>query len=150
MDTMAAPSPVEKRFWKYVVVAPGYDDCWEWIGAKRKHGYGQISSGRRVLKAHRVSYEIHFGPIPPGMSVLHSCDTPACVSPHHLSLGTQAENCRQAAERGRTTRVLSYPQALLIRQMASAGWAQRPLARKFGVDRRTIGRVLHYERPYGE
>lgn len=33
--------------------------------------------------------------------VLHRCDTPRCINPDHLILGTQAENMQQANNSGR-------------------------------------------------
>jgi len=57
-------------------------------------------NGKRML-AHRASYEVNVGPIPDGLFALHACDTPSCVNPNHITLGTQTDNMRQAAARGR-------------------------------------------------
>lgn len=75
--------------------------CWLWTGAMQ-HGYGKIRVVMKDVRAHRASWEIHNGPIPDGMCVLHKCDTPLCVNPAHLFLGTQQENIADKQSKGRT------------------------------------------------
>lgn len=79
--------------------------CWLWRGLVNRGGYGTlmvvIDGGQRPVGAHRIAYRIANGPIPHGMSVRHSCDTPLCVNPSHLVLGTHADNMRDMHERGR-------------------------------------------------
>jgi hypothetical protein len=87
------------RFWAKVDKTT---DCWLWTGGKHRQGYGQISIARKMALAHRVSYELEVGPIPPGMSVLHKCDVPGCVRPDHLFTGTQKDNMADCARKGRT------------------------------------------------
>lgn len=81
-----------ERFWSRVKVMP--EGCWEWTGWKNPLGYGGIGADGRKLKAHRVSWVIHFGEIPEGLSVLHRCDNPGCVNPADLFLGTHPDNMR--------------------------------------------------------
>ena len=70
--------------------------CWIWRGGRDTAGYGRFGGTR----AHRVAYELLVGPIPEGLVVRHTCDVPMCVRPSHLLLGTQADNVRDAVERG--------------------------------------------------
>ena len=92
---------LESRFWTKVEKGK---NCWEWTGGKSKTGYGVIQEGgrgSRAMSAHRVSYELHHGPIPVGMYVLHSCDNRGCVNPAHLRAGMQDENIQEAYDKGR-------------------------------------------------
>jgi hypothetical protein len=83
-------TPIADRFWPKVDRS---GECWVWTASKMPDGYGQIGvEGHRPKRAHRVSWELHFGPIPPGMLVLHRCDNPPCVRPDHLFLGTSRDN----------------------------------------------------------
>lgn len=92
-------SAIEERFWRYVDKA-GPDECWVWTGAKAGE-YGRVSVKGVGFGAHRISYEMAKGPIPPGFIILHSCDNPPCVNPSHLRVGTHTDNVHDMLEKGR-------------------------------------------------
>jgi len=75
--------------------------CYLWESTIEGDGYGQIRKNNRYTMAHRVSWELHNGAIPEGLCVLHRCDTPSCVNPDHLFLGTPTDNARDRDEKGR-------------------------------------------------
>lgn len=78
----------EQRFWEKVDITPG---CWVWL-AKRTLGYGSFWNGQSHEGAHRYSYRLHVGPIPPGFELDHLCRNRACVNPAHLEPVTQRVN----------------------------------------------------------
>ena len=76
--------------------------CWIWTGGWTTEGYGAVRrDGRWVMSAHKLFYSAFKGDIPPGMLVCHSCDTPACVNPDHLFLGTDSDNQLDRHRKGR-------------------------------------------------
>ena len=89
----------EDRFWAKVDKT---GDCWVWTGALTHSGYGKFKvRSYKVVLAHRWAYEVTHGPIPAGLFVCHRCDVPSCVRPSHLFVGTQTDNMKDAAAKGR-------------------------------------------------
>jgi len=142
-----------ERFWSKVEKTDG---CWIWTGARR-NGYGAFlitNQGRkRVVYAHRLSFELVHGAIPKGLYVLHHCDNPVCVNPIHLFLGTQSDNLKDAGAKGRMARVgesnpfskLTWPQVESMRDLAK-NLSTRKLASIFGIDHGHVARILRGER----
>lgn len=82
--------------------------CHEWMGGRDKDGYGILNWEDKMLRAHRVSYELHKGAIPEGHSVMHSCDNPCCINPEHLTTGTHSENMADMVRKGRSKKCGGY------------------------------------------
>lgn len=124
------------------------DDCWNWQGCMGLSGYGAFCYQRRNIGAHRASYEIHYGPIPSGLVVMHTCDNTFCVNPKHLRLGTQADNardcqrkCRNArGEKSGTTR-LTNEDIFMIRRLRHSKLTQRQIAEIYNIRPLTISKI---------
>jgi len=141
---------IERRLLaKYQVTETG---CWEWTGHRRKNkfDYGMIWIGDRFRRAHRVSYEIHKGPIPEGLDVLHSCDNPPCINPDHLSVGTRGENCQDAGNKNRLPLNDRHHNTKLSTQdvatIRSSHQTQKLLSQQFKVTQGTISRIIARKR----
>jgi hypothetical protein len=142
------------RFWAKARKSADPDGCWAWTAARNPLGYGEFraKTDRRAGMdlAHRVAYELTYGPIPLGMQVCHRCDNPSCVRPDHLFLGSNADNVadRQAKGRSGSARGAQNPNAKLdiervaeIRRRHAAGETTVALGAEFGVTATLIGLI---------
>lgn len=90
--------PTPERFWEKVLKT---ESCWHWRGSKTRKGYGNFfGPDRKVVRAHRYSYELAKGPIPEGLELDHLCRNRACVRPDHLDPVTHVENVRRGESVG--------------------------------------------------
>lgn len=127
------------------------DTCWLWTARKNADGYGEIIVDGRKDRAHRVSYRLFIGEIPAGLKVLHSCDTPACVNPAHLSVGTDLDNTHDKQARGRVSRLKgeSNPRAKLtaeqVRAIRSDERTLVAIAADYGVSFSMISQIKRRE-----
>lgn len=118
--------------------------CWIWTGGRSRDGYGKVKRYRKTIRAHRMFYEYHTGPIPEGLVVMHSCDTPLCVNPKHLKCGTHLENEEDKDRKGRRSPPpsISHPERM-PRGEAHPCFGRPMLAHvKEAIRRANVGRPL--------
>ena len=131
-----------ERFWSKVDKS---GDCWLWTSTVNASGYGVFGYGvpHQMRLAHRLAWLFTFGVEPDGFA-LHRCDTPACVNPAHLFLGTQADNLAEMRRKGRERHArgeeagkakLTRQQVLAIRRSTLS---QRALGALYGVSNTSI------------
>lgn len=131
-----------ERFFQRVAFIP-FHPCWEWMGAKTPLGYGLFRYKGRRTGAHRVSYEIHNGPIQEGFFVCHKCDNPSCVNPDHLFVGTQKENMQDKMLKERQTKHrYSITQRNEIISDFKSGISAKKISKNLGVNESSIRSLL--------
>lgn len=119
---------------------PKRSGCIETPLGKSSAGYGQFKVKGIAFLAHRLSYELAYGPIPNNLMVRHKCDNPACVNPLHLELGTTQDNTADRVARRRCARgerngyaKVLEPQVIEMRELRQSGAKLRELAERYGV-----------------
>lgn len=117
--------------------------CFLWSGARSSKGYGLICIEKKTFLAHRVSYEAHKGAIPAGLILMHKCDTPLCVNPEHLTLGTFKDNSADMVAKGRGRRPSKFKHVSPAEAQAIRAAEGRitDISRLFGRDIKTIRRI---------
>src|SRR3990167_9075269 len=139
---------------RFLALVSRTDTCWLWAGTPTvrrdlRYSYGRFRFAGKVRRAHRVSWELANGSIPDGLFVCHHCDTPLCVRPDHLFLGTRADNFDDMRAKGRNSkgsrisRVLTEVDVAAIRRSYADGTRQRALAADYGVSPVTIHQIVH-------
>jgi hypothetical protein len=145
-----------RRFWRWVDKRSDPRGCWVWFGHRRadRFGYGQWNyrrvGERHTLMAHRIAYALTHGPIPQGAFICHRCDTPVCVNPAHLFVGTNQDNMDDmyTKGRGRKARGERHPLgkitpsvAAQIKERLAAGVGGPDICREFPVSRAVLSVV---------
>ena len=145
-------TPIRYRFLEKMI----FDDergCWHWGGARSRQGYGLIKRKDGIqLRAHRLAYELTHGSIPAGTFVCHQCDTPDCVRPSHLFIGSHDENMADMVIKGRSARMLGdsngsaklNAEAVISIRTSIGSYSQ--IARQHGVSASAVGLIKRRER----
>lgn len=139
-------------------------ECWEWQAYRMPWGYGRFGcADGKTRTAHRISYEMAFGPIPEGLIVCHTCDNPPCVRPKHFFLGSHKDNAQDAVRKRRSPHHANpdsyrhiaretHPMAKLteadvatIRQLRREGYLLREIGDRFGMSQNQISRIARGE-----
>lgn len=154
---------IERRFW--AKAERQSNGCWFYAGGRDKDGYGIFDMNGKSCRAHRVALILRRKVIPPKGVVMHECDNPPCIRPTHLRIATQRENDQDAISKGRRRptesgignfnrqrrgekhhkAALSNRDVLAIRSSSVLGKSARSLAKKYGVNKSTISRVVNRE-----
>ena len=141
----------EAQFWDKVNLPEHRSECWNWTAATR-NGYGNLKVSQVGLKAHRLSYALHYSVLPANLLVCHHCDNPLCVNPHHLFLGTDADNTRDKVSKGRQSRrgqngtrngnaKINDEQLAEIRSRIAAGETNVSIAKDYPIGHAMVSRI---------
>jgi predicted XRE-type DNA-binding protein len=138
---------LEERFFNKVNKT---HSCWEWTAGKDRYGYGSIRINNKVLRTHRVSYQLHYGDFDIALFVCHKCDNKKCVNPEHLFLGTHQDNMTDKVNKGKQPNLigknnpntkLTEDNVIQIKKLLFVGMKQREIAQKYNVSQNQISQI---------
>ena len=140
---------IQEKLTRYNVSVNG---CWIWNSTTDKDGYGVFTHHRnKQIRAHRASYEFYVGSIPNDVFICHKCDTPSCINPNHLFIGTAKDNTRDMMTKGRDFKPcgsehpsskLTEDNVIEIRKLHTYGLAHSEIAKCYGVVFQTISSIV--------
>jgi hypothetical protein len=101
----------------------------------RTHGYGAVSIGGRLVRAHRAAWEVHHGRrLPPSKVVRHRCTVRACIAKGHILSGPQRANLLDSLRLGGRRGVRLSPALVQrLRRDHAKGASVADLAGQLGV-----------------
>lgn len=147
---------MEKDVIRFLAKVNKTETCWLWTagktGGNRVDPYGYFWFNNSMVRAHRFSWLIHNGDFDRSQHVLHKCDTPACVNPEHLFLGSQSDNTQDAYDKGRASRkgekggrtILNDEKVVEIRAKYAEGkYSKTELGKQYGVNCMTITCIIN-------
>lgn len=120
--------------------------CWETHMAKDSCGYGWVGHKGKMHRTHRLVYSALMGRIDEDMNVMHRCDNPSCIRPKHLKAGTQQDNVRDMADKGRHVgyRKLTEEEVQWIRDVYADGeYTQPELEAMFNLSEGHVSRIVN-------
>jgi len=155
------PEKQLKSFWNKVnkdgsipAHCPELGPCWEWTAYCSKFGYGNKNWFGKMMRVHRISWELSHGSIPDKLLILHKCDNRKCVNPAHLFLGTHKQNTEDMKRKGRSKfhKVQANELRNLTRVMASEIYrryeagdiSQAKLSSEYGLSAYIIWFIVHF------
>jgi hypothetical protein len=145
-----------RRFWSKVD-RRGMRECWPWKGHVQKGNAGRISLGGRrggMMSASRLAWELHNGPVPRGLQVIHECPNAWCVNPRHLFAGTADDRGAALVRKGNSRFGERHFNAKLDRDTvkrirAALVQARRPsvteVARRFGLAKEHVSAIWKFK-----
>lgn len=149
-------TPDKQRFYNKISISES--GCWLWKAGTTggKMPYGKFWLNGTYMKAHRASYILHIGGIPDGACVCHKCDTPLCVNPEHLFIGSKRDNAIDMVTKGRggqsknpprgDRRVdskLTQEKVLDIRKRCSEGQSQSSVGKLYGIAQSAVCKIVN-------
>lgn len=135
---------------EYLAIPEPNSGCWIWVGAsfEQRMGYGSFTARKFNIvnqRAHRVSYKIYCHDIDESQHVLHRCDTPPCINPDHLFLGSWQENMDDKVSKLRQNRGDTHGRSKIKEADALAiikdNRKQKDIAEQYGVSVPTISDI---------
>jgi uncharacterized UBP type Zn finger protein len=140
---------LKQRFFDKIITIPEHS-CYEWIAYKHPKGYGKIQNKNGSRVAHRIAYELYYGPFNKNNLICHKCDNPGCVRPEHLFMGTAQDNNKDRDNKGRQakgesqgfSKLTSENVRKIIELVKLGEKSNADIARMFNVNRSLISNIL--------
>jgi len=133
-----------ERFWENIIKR-GPNDCWRWLGSITQGGYGRITIQGKTYNVNRLSYYLDKGEDPGDCYVCHTCDTPSCVNPAHLWLGSQSDNMQDCSHKRRIAKGSRHGISKLteveVKEILESKETHQSIADTYGVSRSNIGLI---------